>query len=97
MILMDISNIKDLKAIIELCRKTGVTHIKTGELELTVSLKDNTERRPRGRDLSLDFPEANISVPQPNLPIKAVADKIATDELTPEQLLFYSSAVRAEQ
>lgn len=31
---MDLPNLKDLKAVLQLCRKQGVTDIKLGELEI---------------------------------------------------------------
>jgi agmatine/peptidylarginine deiminase len=92
-----INSLKELKQVIDLCRKSGVTKIRLGELEMDLSVYTQVGKSKSNSYINMDFPEANIAVPQPNLPIQAIADKIATDELTPEQLLFYSSAAQAEQ
>ena len=96
---MEINNLKDLQKIIALCHKQGVTSIKLGELELHLGPMPVSRKRP---DFSSDFPEANIKVPQyqevsKESATQETADKIATDELTPEQLLFYSSQGHIEQ
>ena len=63
-----IKDLKELQALLKLCRKQGVTEIKVG-------------------DVSVHFGE---------LPTKAAGDKedadesTPTDELTPEQLMFFS-------
>lgn len=97
-----IENLKDLQKIIALCRKQGVTHIKIGDLELNLGSMPPKPSKPV--DYSNDFPEANIQVPQyeeysapDTLDTKAIADKIATSELTEEQLLFYSAQGHVEQ
>lgn len=87
---MTINNIKELRAVIQLCQRSGVTAIKIDGIEM--ALNTYTTAKQKTVYANMDFPEANISVPQPNIPAQAVADKIATDELTAEQLMFYSSA-----
>jgi len=97
---MTIDSLKDLQKVIQLCRKTGVTLIKIDGIELQLGPKPTTSSKKV--DYASDFPEANIPVPQfqgysqPS-DIQQVADKIATSELTEEQLLFYSSTGQAEQ
>lgn len=91
-------DIKKLKQIIQLCRKTGVTSIKLDGLELQLGAMPMQRKI---QDFSIDFPEANIKVPQyqelTEVNTKEMADKIATDELTEEQLLFYSAQGHVEQ
>jgi len=98
---MKIDNLKMLQKVIAFCRKQNVTSIKIDGIELTISLQSRTEKRPKGRDLSLDLdiPEANIPVPQfqgSSQPI--VKDKDFTqgeietpDELSEEQLMMWSA------
>jgi hypothetical protein len=107
---MNINNIKDLERIIKMCRKTGVNSLKLGELELNLGLLPIKKQQPV--DFSSDFPEASIPVPQfrpytqstpdnnkqlSSEEVQVIADKIATSELTADQLLFYSSAGHSEQ
>lgn len=91
---MKLDTPKDLEKIIQVCRKTGVTHLKLEGLE--IELGSLPTKQPKTRSYQLDtFPEADIRVPQfTPMPAVQVAEKIATDALTDEQLLFYSA--RAE-
>lgn len=96
---MKIETLKELQKVIALCRRQGVAHIKLGELEMTLGPMPNKPRTIQ--DFSTDFPEANIQVPTyspiPESTTQSMADKIATDELTQEQLLFYSAQGHVEQ
>lgn len=98
---MTINNLKELKQIIQLCQKTGITKILVDNVELHISIAPKSMSK-HTMDFSTDFPEANIQVPKyAPIPdgsdiskgnsIQNTADKIATDELTQEQLLFYSA------
>jgi hypothetical protein len=93
---MKIQNIQELKALIRLCRKEHVTNIVIDNITMAIQ-PDVKVSKAIAIDYSSDFPEASIQVPQSNVPVQAIADKIATDELTPEQLMFYSSTGQAEQ
>lgn len=70
--------------------------MKLGDLELHLGQIQPKTTKHKEIDYSSDFPEANIPVPLPTIgkykaPVQVIADKIATDELSEEQLLFYSS------
>lgn len=96
---MKIQNLKELQKVIHLCQKSGVTSIKIDGIELLLGPVPN--KPPKPVDFSSDFPEASISVPKysPSTrsdEVKSIADKIATDELTSEQLMFYSSQGHTE-
>lgn len=101
---MKVENLKDLQKVIQLCRKNGVSAIELDGIKMNIEsmpIKSKTLT-----DIANDFPEASIKVPAYNgeavggiirgavgygSTAKAVADKIATDELTEEQLMFYSA------
>lgn len=90
---MPYSNLKELKKLIQLCRNTGISSIKIEGLELTFGPAPIKRAKSDSIDLSA-FPEANIKVPSYTpytAAVKEVADQIATDELSEEQLMFYSS------
>lgn len=93
---MTINNLKELQAVIKLCQKSGVTHIKLGGLELEITPYIKVAKPRQESYINMDFPEASIPVPKYSgialTEVQAVADKIATSELTEEQLMFYSSA-----
>ena len=97
---MNINNIKDLEALIKLCRKHNIEAFEIGDIKFTLGLKPTTKKAQQLPELT--FPEANIQVPtfngitNPDV-LKAVEDQIKTDGLTDEQLLFYSSADRIEE
>lgn len=89
-----INNLKDLKALVKLCRSQGITTIKVEGAELTLG---DLPKAPKAAQPEMDIPEANIVMPQykPQMSekVKAFVDEtIKTDDLTEEQLLFYSSA-----
>lgn len=73
---MNTPDLKQLKALIALCRKNGVTSIKHGDIELTLGEipnkvpKKGTQKKDQVSELS---------------------EKIESDSLSPEALLFWSS------
>ena len=93
---MKINSIKDLQKVLKLCRQTGVTTIEIDGVKLTLGPQPVSVRAPH---IDLDaFPEANIRVPQyspiqaqdtANSPIDTKIDM--PDELSEEQLMFYSA------
>lgn len=97
---MTINNLKELQKLILLCRKTGINSIKIDNIEFHLGAEPRQATKPT--DFSSDFPEASIPVPQYNGAEPSEEDRlkehmaIATEELTPDQLLFYS-AVSNEQ
>lgn len=78
-----INNLKDLQALLKLCRKHGVTDIKLGGVE--ISLGDIHETQG-SQSLDPAIIE-NPGNPYANFP---------TGELTPEQLAFYSAGGNPE-
>ena len=76
---MVIKDIKDLKQIIDLCRKTGVDSIKIDNIELQLG----------------PSPIKTTTTPQrrPYTPAGVITEdtQILTDELTADELLFYSA------
>lgn len=86
---MKISNLKDLQRVISLCRKQGVAIIKIDGMELHLG---PTPFKPSNSPTidTTSFPEASIKIPTFNGPIADVSP-IKTEELTEDQLLFYSA------
>lgn len=84
---MEIKNFNDLKKIILLCRRQGVQSIKIGTLELHLGAA--VRQKQKQIDYSSDIPEANVQIPKFTGEI-AAPDPVTTDELTEEQLMFYS-------
>lgn len=91
---MTITSLKELEKLMVLCQKRGVSSITVDGITFHMSnatamkAKATTQAIP---DYSNDIPEANIQVPKFTGEITE-PDTIPTDELTPEQLLFYSAA-----
>jgi hypothetical protein len=98
---MKINNIKDLQKIIALCRKSGVEAIEIDNVKLNLGPEPRKIRRVL--EVANDIPEANLKIPQYNPHTGGEAaeffddteletsDVIKTNELTEEQLLFYSA------
>ena len=81
-------DIKNLKKIIELCQKTGVLEIEFEGLKLKFDLHHTTKENKRTTKEYNRTPKAYEAGFDPG-PI--AVDKVETpDELTEEQLLFYS-------
>ena len=79
---MKIDSLKELKQVIELCRKSGVDLIKIDNIELVLGNKFDAAKKPRAAALSAPvFTPGGIDE---NL-------KIPVPELTEEQLMFGSS------
>ena len=98
---MKLENLKDLEALIKLCRKYNLEAFEIGDIRF--SLGASPVKQQKIKELpELTFPEVNIKVPafngitNPEV-LKAVEEQIKTDGLTDEQLLFYSSADRIEE
>ncbi len=89
---MKIDNLKDLSKLIALCRKSGIDAIKIDNIELHLGkLPLKASSRPKAV-FQAKAPEEDIQVPQFNgMPITEPKDDVETDELTEEQLLFYSA------
>lgn len=90
---MTVNSLNDLKKLIQLCRKTGVQSIKVDNIEF--HLGQAPRKAISAPDLIQD-PLASVSVPTPQIYSEASEDaKIITDELTEEQLMFYSARPEA--
>lgn len=81
---MKIESLKDLEKVIKLCRKLGVEVIKVDGVELVLGhMATPSPQR------SWTAPKVSLAAYPPN---GITSDtKIITDELTPEQMLFYSA------
>ena len=95
---MNINTIKDLEALMKLCRKHNIEAFEIGDIKF--SLGAPLVRHQAA--IKSEDPLANAKVPLFNgitnpAVAQTVADVIKTDELTQEQLLFYSSADRIEE
>lgn len=87
---MVINNLKDLKALVQLCRKEGIDAFEIGDIKFNLGAKPKRERKHT--PIEFDIPEASVKIPQYNPIVKqVVADVIKTDDLTQEELLFYSA------
>lgn len=100
---MEIKDLKALEELVKLCRKVGIDAFELGPMKFNLGAEPKAKPRRRPTLVSNDFPEASIKVPQYNPLIKPMSDamiitdnSIKTDELTPEQLLFYSSNSEAQ-
>ena len=88
-----INNLKDLRQLISLCRKTGVSDVEIQGIKLHLGLMPFK----RNKSLIDTFPEASIPVPQyqplnaQETSNEAIEPISMPDELSQEQLLFYSA------
>lgn len=84
-----IKDLKDLGKLIDLCRKKGVETVKVDGVEFTLG---DVPQAPRlhtaARDMNLP-PESYIPIIQNTM-------AIASEDLTEEQLLFYSTGAEEE-
>lgn len=76
---MQLPGLKDLAKVIDLCRKKGVSAITIGEIKL---------------EFRADLPESNYKrkqvIKEENDPVNPYAN-FPEGELTPEQLMYYST------
>lgn len=77
---MKIDTLKDLQKLIQLCKKTGTDHIRVGDVEIWINFNEAPQTEAKFVNESLPLGEVGVDT------------KIQTDELTPEQLLMWSSA-----
>lgn len=89
---MKIDNIKDLKAVIKLCRDTGVSSIKVDNVEFHLGHEPIKYKASSKQTTSTYTPSESF------VPGGVTEDvKIVTDELTPEQLLMWSTGETSDQ
>jgi hypothetical protein len=89
---MNISNLKDLKKLMQLCQSMKIKSIEIDGIKMELNdIPDQPKRSYSSKlkevDPGLLFPQNGISSDM-SIP----AYQIATDELTEEQMLFYSAA-----
>lgn len=90
---MDIKSIKDLKQVIQLCRKTGVSDIEISGIKMHIGPITDYGAKRVNKPLELPI-EAYTTVPQyqpPNISTERIERVEEPDALTDEQLLFYSA------
>ena len=90
---MKIDTLKQLEAVVKLCKKQGITDIKIDGIEMHLAPAPKTVRHT----VQSSFPDLPTITPftpgnvTEETDIVAEVTKIDTDELTNEQLLFCSS------
>ncbi len=91
---MTINSIKELKALIRLCRSEGIKGITVDNITIELGSKPYKQSKSN----TPIAPEADIRVPMFNGAVASIetADVITTDELSEEQLLMWSANASAE-
>lgn len=82
-------NLKDLKKLIALCRAQGVTSIEMDGIKLELGAIAPKTRAPKTYTMP-DFDPGQVPSFEP------VQDEITTDELSAEDLLFYSATAHGD-
>lgn len=86
---MKIESLKQLQQLIALCQKTGVHSIKVDGIELELgdapAVTSNKVRAVTSSNEPSVFDPGSILVPA------SISEQVETEELTEEQMLFYSS------
>ncbi len=77
---MELPKARDIVSLAKACRKVGIIHFRSGDVEFTLSDDLPESQTSRGK--------AALSAPSPAA--LDAADKFESDGLTEEQLLFYS-------
>lgn len=89
---MKIENFKDLKALLKVCQENGVDAIKIDGIEMSIRLQPKTTKTKVSASVFQPTPDEQLKVPVPKaFQTTEPAPDIETDELTPEQLLNWSS------
>lgn len=85
---MTVKDLKDLEKVIKLCRRMGIEAIEVDNVKLNLGPAPKPVTQ---HSVASDFPEASMKIPQYTA-TSGDPDAITSDELTPEQLLMWSSA-----
>lgn len=86
-----IKDLKDLKKLIQLCRVEGLDSLRLNNIELKFGPLPE-KYKPKSKVIPEDTVFDPGQVPKyQQMPVQALVDKIATDEMTEEQALFGSS------
>jgi hypothetical protein len=88
---MKIENLKELQALVKLCKRQGIPYMKIDNMEFQISPESQKQQQFVTRDF---LPEETIKVPKPNL-LPSQTQLEIPDELSEEQLLYYSSRPEA--
>jgi hypothetical protein len=93
---VDIKTLKDLEKVVRLCRKLGVEAFECGNIKF--NLGPAPKAKAKRYNVAADIPEAALKIPQftPAETETQTDNPIKTDELSEDELLFYS-AVDATQ
>ena len=88
---MKIDSLKDLKSVLQLCQRLGVTDIKIDGIEAKITKVEKKPTKSVLEGLELP-PEAYASVPRydASSPLLPDNDEIKTDGLSEEELLMWS-------
>ncbi len=82
---MDFPNAKDLKKLADACRKAGIKHFKSGNVEFTLS-----------DEVPVSNYKKKASSYMPTKELDVIDKNYQSDELTEEQLLFWSTGTAAQ-
>lgn len=86
---MVISSLKDLEKLMRLCKRQGIRAIKIDNIEFALTSHEEPTLTSHKTIHSASYTGSNLLDPGPI----SVHDKVdITDELSQEQLLYYSSA-----
>lgn len=91
---MKIENLKDLKNLLKVCQENGVDAIKIDGIEMSIRLQTKSTRPTRTpSEVFQPTLDEQIKVPVPKAfqETEAAPDIETPDELTPDQLLNWSS------
>lgn len=92
---MKIDTLKDLEKLVKLCRRLGIDAMEIGDIKFGLG---QLPVIPKKSNIQSMFQEADLRIPKYNPVVTdSTPDIIKTDELTDEQLLFYSSNEQAGQ
>lgn len=81
---MKVESLRELKALIKMCQSQGVKAIEIDNIKLELNPPAPKQKRYKQVPEFADLPlEAQLKVPQ--------MEPIPTDELTEEQLMYYSA------
>lgn len=95
---MKIQSFKELTKLLKLCQAHGVVAVEVDGMKLSILPKTKAIARQAPIDLTT-FVEESIPVPQYNgvsLPDEVHNDSVKAEELTEQQLMFYSSSSTEE-
>lgn len=87
---MKIDDLKDLKKLIQLCQSQGVKAIEIDNIKLELDNYMPTKRNTTSTKKQVSIDPTNFT-PNVDETIQIPQMLIPTDELSPEDLLFYSS------